>query len=362
MNGEVVYYFIYDVGASIDLKKVESKFGKKRPAEISTIHPKPPTVTFPTPFEMKLDDAVLETEAGSIRFSVTGKFFSIGVISVCLRTAFTVGSLDELQRYNEPKIKYEHGDRLDDFARNLKEKLRKDISDYILEMYEFESIPETYTIFCIVGDAPALGESIREISALLVNEKKKEDLSAKEMEDVTKYWYSYHQHDLAVVDWNAAFIAEPEGKYEDILLVLEIANSQLLELRTYDEYLDRVLDEAYDDVEASLSRRVFPISTRPILMELSKDRIAMTEFTDEIMSITKFFGDWYLAKIYMGISEKLRLKEWQSIVNDKLQTLSELYNILRQELEARRMLMLEAMIVLLFMLDIVLVLVQVLRG
>jgi uncharacterized Rmd1/YagE family protein len=64
----------------------------------------------------------------------------------------------------------------------------------------------------------------------------------------------------------------------------------------------------------------------------------------------------------MGISEKLRLKEWQSIVNDKLQTLSELYNILRQELEARRMLMLEAMIVLLFMLDIVLVLVQVLRA
>lgn len=362
MNGEVVYYFIYDVGASIDLKKVEGKLGKKYPDEIQTIYPKPPTVTFPMPFEIKLEDAVIDSETGSMKLSVNGKFFSMGVISICFRTAFTVENLDELLRYNEPKIKYERGERLDDFARNLKERLKKEISDCILERYEFEPIPEKYTVFCIVESAPKLGESIREISALLVNEKNKENLSAKEMEDITRYWYSYHQHDLAVVDWNAAFIAEPEGKYEDILFVLEIANLQLLELRTYDEHLDMVLDEAYDDVELSLSRRAFSVSTRPILMELSKDRIALTEFTDEIMSITKFFGDWYLAKIYMGISEKLRLKEWQSIVDDKLQTLSELYNILRQELEARRMLMLEAMIVLLFMLDIVLVLVQVVRA
>ena len=51
--------------------------------------------------------------------------------------------------------------------------------------------------------------------------------------------------DLVVIGWTAALVYDtPEGALP-VMQLLEFANSQLLELRTYDALLDRELDAIY---------------------------------------------------------------------------------------------------------------------
>src|SRR5207248_3952136 len=75
---------------------------------------------------------------------------------------------------------------------------------------------------------------------LLLGETGARRLSDDEVSDVIARARSYFDDDLAVVDWNSAFVLEPSGGRE-ILDILEFANSQLLELRYYDALLDRHL-------------------------------------------------------------------------------------------------------------------------
>jgi len=75
--------------------------------------------------------------------------------------------------------------------------------------------------------------------------------------------------------------------------------------------------------------------------------------SDELSNITKFFGDWHLARIYEKISSRFHLTEWHRTVDGKLKTLDELYGILKQDQNHRVMLWLEIGIVVLFVIDLV---------
>ena len=65
-------------------------------------------------------------------------------------------------------------------------------------------------------------------------------------------------------------------------------------------------------------------------------------------TITKFFGDWHLARIYEHVSARFHLADWHRTIDDKLETLDDLYQLLNHDQVNRWMLMLEVTIVLLF--------------
>ena len=50
--------------------------------------------------------------------------------------------------------------------------------------------------------------------------------------------FSYHEDDLTIVQWDTAFVYDRTESARAIEDILEFANSQLLELRTYDALLD----------------------------------------------------------------------------------------------------------------------------
>mgnify|MGYP001764126466 CR=1 FL=1 len=181
------------------------------------------------------------------------------------------------------------------------------------------------------------------------------DISEEEVADTWKTWFSYYVDDLVVIEWDAALVIEPTGRYEDTLAAIELANLQLLELRTYDAYLDEVIDKAYDDVDSFFSRGGVLRSGREMVKELADVRMDLAEVTDEVENISKFFGDWFLGKVYLGCARKFELESWRRIVNDKMQALSEIYHVAQSEVESRRMFWLEVLIVLLFAIDLVLI-------
>ena len=171
-----------------------------------------------------------------------------------------------------------------------------------------------------------------------------------------KYKYSYYHYDLAVLDWDTALLVDtPEGCLET-LYILEVANLQLEELKVYDAKLDAVLDKAYDDVEAVARLHAFRQRQR-VLANLRELRMDLTKVADELSNITKFIGDWHLARIYMGCAARFHLPEWEDIVSQKLRTLDSLYMMLQQDGMNRAMLMLEMAIVGLFVIDLVIIVV-----
>jgi uncharacterized Rmd1/YagE family protein len=94
------------------------------------------------------------------------------------------------------------------------------------------------------------------------------------------------------------------------------------------------------------------------MRELREIRVDLARFSDELSNITKFFGDWHLARLYENISARFHLADWHRTIDEKLKTLDDLYQLLNQDRTNRWMLTLEVTIVLLFIIDIGLLLLE----
>src|SRR5213078_316665 len=114
--------------------------------------------------------------------------------------------------------------------------------------------------------------------------------------------------------------------FDETLYIMELANLQLAELEAYDRILDNALERSYRD----LSGR--PLRSRgDILRELREIRIDLARFNDELSNITKFFGDWHLARIYENIAARFHLTDWHRTIDQKLKTLNDLYQLLKHD-------------------------------
>ena len=183
----------------------------------------------------------------------------------------------------------------------------------------------------------------------LLTEIEPAHLSDEQMDESLRVRRSFATSDLIVIDWDAALLVELDGYAEDVLYVLELANLQLEELQVMDRRLDRHLERAYDDLERRRSA-LFGVPTR-MLDWLRRFRVDATKLTDEVTNITKFFGDWYLARVYLGAQDRFHLQQWRQSVEQRLGQLDEIYRVLQAEVYERRMLWLEIAIVICFLVD-----------
>jgi hypothetical protein len=149
-------------------------------------------------------------------------------------------------------------------------------------------------------------------------------------------------------------IDEPRH-FDETVYALELANLQLAELEAIDRLLDDALDRSYRDLNRQPWR-----GRSTVLRELRELRVDLTRMSDELLNISKFFGDWHLARIYQNVSARFHLADWHRTVDDKLKSLDSLYQLLHHDLNNRWMLILEVTIVLLFILDVVIMLTE--RG
>ena len=241
----------------------------------------------------------------------------------------------------------------------MAEEVRRELAAYFIRPVPHLAEEEAYTVFCI--ESPLLTEdgatlstenwmkaNRREVASLLTQEPDIDHLSKQEADESTGRFLSYYEHDLAVIDWDAALIIDEPHNFDETLYVMELANLQLAELEAYDRILDDSLDRAYRD----LSMR--PIRGRTtILRELREIRIDLARLSDELSNISKFFGDWHLARIYENVSARFHLADWHRTIDGKLQTLDDLYQLLNHDQTNRWMLILEVTIVLLFIIDLV---------
>ena len=192
----------------------------------------------------------------------------------------------------------------------------------------------------------------RQVAGLLTQEEDAAKLSEQEVAKSTERYVSYYDSDLVVVHWDSALVVGEQEALDDVLHVMELANVQHVELAAYDRILDDALQVSYRDV----AQRRFQFSGQ-IHRNLREIRIDLARLGDELSNITKFFGDWHLAKIHSNLSRRLHLPDWHRIIDQKIETLGDLYDLLQQDRFNLLMFLLEVAIVLLFIIDVIILLV-----
>ena len=160
---------------------------------------------------------------------------------------------------------------------------------------------------------------------------------------------SFANSDLVVIDWDAALVIDLTGYLDDVLYVLELANLQLEEFRLMDRALDALPRRAYRDLE----RRRRCWAFRAVAgLRLRQFRVDLARLTDEVTNITKFFGDWHLARVYLAGPGRFYLEQWRQASISGWPNWTSSIAVQRRGQYERRMLWLEIVIVILFVIDV----------
>jgi hypothetical protein len=355
MTGEVVYLYAFDVASEIEVAKIQNILADKpTPFELPSDRTVPRDVKFYKP--LAIEPPSQTTLAGRPVRSLI-RVYEIGVVSIMVRVPFQAERLCDLLPFHKPVL----DDRrtFDVVARDLCRQTCESLQDVMIRS-ALPSEPEAYTVFCLteidgVEDVNVwLAGQHREIAELLA-ESDPGTLSETQVAEVVRIRRSFAKTDAVVIDWDAALAIDLTGYVDDVLYVLELANLQLEEYRVMDERLDGYLDRAYEDVK---SHRFGLFGTySKTLGALRVFRVDVTKLNDEVTHISKFFGDWHLARVYLGARERFYLDHWRNSVEDRLSQVDELYSVVNADVGNKRMLWMEVLVLIFFAVDLFAILV-----
>jgi hypothetical protein len=296
---------------------------------------------------------------GPLRLERTVKLLPVGAISITVRVPFEVERIEDLVVYHD--LRFNDGVWLYDEVRDLAEQVRRELAGYYVRPVQQLGEEEAYTVFCINGplkleDGSVVGAeewmqaNRRAIAGLLTEERDPSCLSWQEAEESSGKYFSYYENDIVIIDWDAAVIVDEPRYFDEVLYIMELANLQLAELEAYDRILDDAVERSYRDMAAA--SRFWRLNTGPVQRELREIRIDLARLSDELSNITKFFGDWHLARVYLAARERFYLDQWRSSVERRLGQLDQLYGVVQSEVYGQRMFWLELLIVIFFAIDL----------
>lgn len=114
----------------------------------------------------------------------------------------------------------------------------------------------------------------------------------------------YYKNDVALIDWNSAFIIEPSGSMD----IPDVAGQKYIEIA-----------EIVETVENSL----------------------------------KVIGDLYHSVVFRTASSKFRFTDWQSSIDNKLDNLADICKLLLDNINHRRSYILELIVISLISLELI---------
>ena len=219
---------------------------------------------------------------------------------------------------------------------------------------------ETYAVVLVgaleVGRGAADCEG-PDLARVLLGEPPAAGLSARTVEDATRHRFSYSGEDLCVLDWDTAFVVEPDGD-RSVPDVLELAAAQLLELRWYDDLFEKELVEVAGLLGrpraslAWLSVGRYGRVTRRIQHRV----VDSVEFVSRVENAVRVVGDLYLARVYRAAVERFRIDNWVAEVVRRQEVAARVSSLLHDEAHSALGHVLELTIIALIVLEIVMAL------
>jgi hypothetical protein len=359
VEGEAIWYRLYDVGYEIRLDQASEALASSAPERPRPIRGEAQAIQIANPpvtVSLGADTWSVSNRACDVELS--GRLFDFGVVSLRARLA-----IPSRLRWSEfvalgVALGFDRaGPRFD----AVRESLVKRVASAIDRPGD-ASVVEEYVVFRIGRITNDRGEAVgsaalddERIARLLTGETR--PLSAAARKEQISQRFTYFEDDLAVLTWNAALIVEPNAEDMDVQYVLEFANAQLLELRFHDSNLDVELPRMYDEVAAA--RRGFHVlgGRYSRLLSALQTRVAdATEAVERAENSLKVTDDVFLARIYAAALEIFRERTWRAGIDRKVTILHNTYEMLNAESQARRTEILEIVVIILIAFEIFLAL------
>jgi len=353
LRGRAFIYFAFDIGQWIDLEDARHRLtSPSEDARIKGSRRAPRYFQF-SPLPVRVSRAVAPVTFGhfATESGVDLTLYDFGGVSV----AFTLPFEADADRLIDLASALTDDDQLPERARaevaKVLEQTRVSVTRPALS-----DLTEDYLVFQVEALDPAtppseLCERFRgDLARILRSEP--EALSEDEISDATAVHIAYGREDVALLDWNAAFLFDTEA--DDSRAILEFANMELLEMRFLDRQLDDSLDRAYE----SLSRKGGRLPSvaglsRAGLVQVGRMQVDAAILFERVNNALKLIGDPYLARVYRLASQRFRLGEWNAGILRKLEALESIYEKMSDRATTTRMEVLEWIIIVLIAAEMV---------
>jgi hypothetical protein len=352
---EAVYFYLYDVGRGIDLKSVAALIPAHDDLGLVKRRDTPASLSLPRPLVVQLNEGEVVDRGQLDSFSAQARIFEDGAISVIVRTKLRV-RLSELHSLHQRRFAAS-GETvsIDGYAKESFDRLCAAIKPAVIDAWAREEFDnERYMAFCLIDgeEDPArfLAENRPAIAALLIGESPQEVLHDSQVNATLGRPFAYRKDDIAVFDMDRCFIVDARRDYEDLLLMVETANYQLLELRVLDKLLDRWLDEAEEDMRIIYSGdhrvlRRLGSSVQKKFAHIQALRFDALFILENLENSSKIIGDYYLGQIYDRLCTIFNTDGWKWSVERRLDTLQSIYEMVKTDTSERKMLWMEVIFI-----------------
>lgn len=345
MKNSILVYRLFDVAEEIKLEQVEKILAQEHPTSrmrLSKIRPK--SIQFKNPpVTVELGEHPVAISGQNFNALFTGKIYDLGVISIIMRITHKAGA-----GYEEIKnlaIGLYKAEEIEPVFIQLLDSIRKILSEALVKEV-YSGFVEDFTVYCFQE-----WNSGWDPIPLLLAER--EPVSEQVRSETLRNTFSYGLDDLTIITWDSALVYDVTGS-TDIPDLLEFANSQLLELRYYDNLLTGEMEKMYNAIEeaekmVSIRRLGYYRRIMGQLMELIVD---ITEITERIDNALKVTEDVFYARIYGAALSIFRTKAWAESIDRKISIINQSYTMLSNSIVNQRSELLEIIIVILIVLEV----------
>lgn len=196
---------------------------------------------------------------------------------------------------------------------------------------DIDELSEEYSIYAASeykGDPEQFFKYQDRIASLLKSEKLA--LDPHEIEYTLSSNLKYAKNDLVIVDWDGAFLFDPEADFASTIELLELANLQLLKYRLLDYDLDKRLGHVMEIFKNLPEKKLIIFGRREVrnaLTTIMQIRAASLFDFQGIEREIKLIGDWYSARLYELAAKKFKFDEWRRVTKEKLDAIEGIYSI-----------------------------------
>ncbi len=360
LAGQVVALRLFDLAYEIDLKRAEALWSERAggtAARSRLVATPAKAISFGVPpLALDLGQVALTIGGVAQQAQASARLYDFGIVAVALRLPVRdVDWLGFTQVVNETDRAIGPAAESAPWEAILA-RLRGPLHE-ALDRPSATPLQEDYLLAMVNRLEPGMTAEalLNEVDLVPLLSGETRPLAEAARRDLLRHRFSYYPDDLVVLTWDRAFILEPRGE-TDVADVLEMANAQLLEMRTYDEMLDAELPRMRDLVEAArrrtnllAARRYSRLARR--LHTLVAEVTELAERLDNALQVTE---DVYLARVYAAAMEQFRVANVSAAVDRKLAIIRETYSALHGEAAGARAELLEIAILALIAFEIVL--------
>lgn len=348
MIAKLYIYRLADVAYDINIQKLRHNLKKLQFRPLKLNYFTPAYLNFSTP-PLEMNEKTWFLPFLETIIKTQTKFYSLGSITVRFEINIEENGYQEI--INKARFILSNSSAFDKKSRKLTEKLRE-LLEKQLKIKTYSGFDEDYAILWIQDKYNQ--ENKHELKAIASQFLRNEDrlLSDYEQNEAFKYNFSYSPEDLTIIDWDRAITI---GEYpdEDVWDVLEYTNLQLLQIRYYEQELDKRLEEIYEFSKAKSLPVIEFYKTQKLLKNTLEIFIEFTSVEKRINSFLRLTGDEYLSRIYLAASNRLNLRRTQEHLKERLIDTKELYEMLSAEVSSMRAEILEIIIILLIAYEII---------